>query len=142
MKLVSSLAGLLFVLSCSGTEKIQDEKQSLNETWEVVSIGEKELSVTGSGNSAGLPQLVIQVDEMKYQGSDGCNRLMGGLIEVDENSIRFGISAGTQMMCQDMEIPDLFNRTLGKVKTWEIKKNQLHLFDEHGTELMQLKKID
>jgi len=142
MKLLSFLAGLMFVLSCSGTEKIQDEKQSLNGTWEVVSIGKKELSVTSSGESAGLPQLEILMDEMKYNGSDGCNRLMGSLIKVDENTIHFGVSAGTQMMCPDMEIPDLFNRTLPEVRSWEIKNNQLHLFDEKGEELMQLKKID
>ena len=142
MKLLYYLAGLLFFLSCSGTEKIQDERLRLNNTWVVISIGEKKLSVTSGDEATGFPQLEIQVDEMRYSGSDGCNRLMGGLMEVDENSIRFGISAGTQMMCQEMETPELFKRTLPEVRSWEIKKNQLHLFDEQGTELMQLKKID
>ena len=142
MRKICSLIGLLFLLSCSGAEKIQDEKQMVNEHWVVIRIGEKELSVAGGEDPAGLPQLEIKVTEMRYNGSDGCNSLMGGLIELDERTIRFGVSAGTQMMCPDMEVPDLFNRTLGKVRSWEIKKKQLHLFDEQGAELMQLKKLD
>jgi heat shock protein HslJ len=142
MRMLSSLAALMILLSCSGVEKIQDRKDGLNDNWVVVSIGGKELSATGVSDPSGLPQLEIQLAEMRYMGSDGCNRLMGGLIEVDEKTIRFGVSAGTQMMCPEMEIPDLFNRTLGKVQSWEIKKEQLHLFDEQGSELMQLKKMD
>lgn len=142
MRTIFSLLGFLFFLSCTGTDKVQDEKQSINGSWVVVSIGEKELGAPGVGDLSGLPQLDIQVAERRYNGSDGCNRLMGGLIEVGERTIRFGVSAGTQMMCPEMEIPDLFNRTLGKVQTWKIKKNQLQLFDEHGKELMQLKKTD
>jgi len=134
--------GLIFLLSCSGANKIQDGKQRVNDTWAVVSIGEKKLTESSGDDSSGLPHLEIQVDEMRYNGSDGCNNLMGGLIELDEKTIRFGVSAGTQMMCPEMEIPDLFNRTLVRVKSWEIKKNQLHLFDEQGTELMQLKLMD
>jgi hypothetical protein len=94
MRVLFSLLGLMFLISCSGVEKIQDEKQRVNAHWVVVNMGENELS------------------------------------------------AGTQMMCPEMEIPDLFNRTLGSVRSWELKKNQLHLFDEQGEELMQLKKID
>ena len=137
-----ALAGLMFLLSCSGADKMQDVKQGLTDTWVVVSIGEKELSVTSSDDSDGLPHLAIQVAEMRYTGSDGCNKLIDGLITLDEKTIRFGIGAGTQMMCRDMEIPDLFNRTIPEVRSWEIKNNQLHLFDEKGEELMQLRKMD
>ncbi|TFH23938.1 MAG: META domain-containing protein [Bacteroidia bacterium] len=142
MRILSSLAALIFLLSCSGAGKIQDEKQRLNGSWAVVSLGDKELSVTIGDDATALPQLEIKVGEMSYKGSDGCNRLMGGLIELDEKNIRFGVAAGTQMMCPDMEIPDLFNRSLSEVRSWEIRKNQLHLFNEQGEELMQLKKID
>ena len=137
-----SLAGLLFLLSCSGTDTLQDPKHMMNDTWLVVTIGEKELPAGTEIDLAGLPQLNIEADEMRYNGSDGCNRLMGGLIELNDKDIRFGVSAGTQMMCPDMEIPDLFNRTLSEVRSWIIKKNQLQLFDEQGAELMQLKKSD
>lgn len=138
MKILNSLIGFLLLLSCSGAGKIQEQGQSISNSWVVVRIGEKELPLNNAKDYSGLPLLLIQGEEMKYTGGDGCNRIMGGLIELDSNTIRFGIYAGTQMMCPEMEIPDLFNRTLGKVRSWEIKKNQLHLFDEEGTELMQL----
>jgi heat shock protein HslJ len=75
-------------------------------------------------------------------GNDACNQYNGGIIELDDQTIRFGIAAGTRMMCMDMRIPDLFNASLPKVNTWEIKENKLKLFDANGKEVMVLKKID
>lgn len=135
------MAGILFLLGCSGVDKNQDVNQ-ISDIWVAVGMGEKDLSVGTDGDPTSLPQLEIMVSEMKYKGSDGCNQLMGGLIELNEHSIRFGLAAGTMMICPEMEITDLFNRTLPEVRSWEIKNNQLHLFDEKGAELMQLKKLD
>ena len=57
MRKICSLIGLLLLLSCSGADKIQEEKQMVNERWVVVKIGEKELSVADGEDLAGLPQL-------------------------------------------------------------------------------------
>ena len=139
-----SFAGIIFLLSCSGLRRSNPDQHiyRVNDNWVAVRIGEKDLSGGIEGDPASLPQLEIKVGEMKYNGSDGCNNYMGGLIELDEKIIRFGIAAGTRMMCHEMEIPDLFNRTLPEVWSWAIKKKQLHLFDKQGSELMQLKKVD
>ena len=111
----------LFFLSCSAGEKIQDQKLRINASWTAIEIN---------------------VGEMRYMGNDGCNNFNGGIIELDESIIRFGISAATRMMCMDMEIPDLFNTSLPEVLNWEIKENKLYLRDADGKEVMLLKKID
>ncbi len=121
-------------------EKRQDLKLRINEIWVPVEIQGKTLLTDTADLS--LPQLEINVAELRYLGSDGCNNYNGGIIELDDRIIRFGVAAGTRMMCEDMQIPDLFNQTIPEVMTWEIIENKLHLFDTDGSELMLLKIID
>lgn len=132
----------LFLLSCSGGDsgEQQDGKLNISDSWIAVVINNKVLEVYDNGVTS--PSLEISDEEMRYTGSDGCNNYNGGIMELDKKTIRFGLAAGTRMICLDMEIPDLFNRTLAEVTTWEIKKEKLHLFDVDGNELMQLKKSD
>ena len=121
-------------------EKKQDMKLGVNDIWIVDHINGEILMANATGIT--LPHLEINVGDMRYMGSDGCNNYNGGIIELDEHTVRFGVAAGTRMMCVDMTIPDLFNATLPEVKSWEIQKNKLHLYDADGKELMQLKKSD
>lgn len=143
MKHLFFVIGTILLLSCSAQDKKADQhkmKLRVNDIWAAIVINGETL--VADTVSLSLPQLEINVGEMRYKGSDGCNNFNGGIIELDKKTIRFGVAAGTRMMCMDMKIPDLFNRTLPEVMTWEIKKNRLHLFDTDGNELMQLKKID
>jgi heat shock protein HslJ len=121
-------------------EKRQDMKFRINDIWVAFEINGETPQTDADGIS--LPQLEIKVGEMQYMGSDGCNNYNGGIIELDDHTIRFGVSATTRMMCMDMKIPDLFNTSLPEVISWKIKENKLHLFNADGKELMQLKKID
>ena len=125
-------------LSCSAGNKQADIR--INDIWVADLIQGESLELGTDGIT--LPRLEINVGEMRYTGSDGCNNFNGGLIELDEHTIRFGLAAGTRMMCTNMKIPDLFNTTLPEVMNWKIKDNRLHLFDAEGKELMQLKKSD
>jgi len=121
-------------------EKRQDLKLRINDIWIAIEInGETLLS---EGDSLPLPQLEINVGEMRYMGSDACNNFNGGIIELDDSTIRFGIAAGTRMMCMDMETPDLFNATLPEVLSWKINENMLKFHDADGKEVMLLNKID
>ena len=121
-------------------EKRQDLKLRINDIWVAIEIKGEILPSEEDGFS--LPQLEINVGEMRYMGNDACNSYNGGIIELDDQTIRFGIAAGTRMMCMDMKIPDLFNASLPEVLTWEIQENKLQLFDADGKEVMLLKKID
>ncbi|MCK4879524.1 MAG: META domain-containing protein [Bacteroidales bacterium] len=143
MRQLFMVIGTIFLLSCSAQDRKadqQDMKQSVNDSWVAVVINGENL-VTDTIVQA-LPQMVIHVDDMRYMGNDGCNNFTGGLIELDKLTIRFGVAAGTRMMCMDMKIPDLFNSILQEVMTWKIIENRLHLYDADGNELMQLKKTD
>jgi len=121
-------------------EKRQDLKLRINDIWVAMEI--KGDTLVADTVDLALPQLEINVGEMRYMGSDACNNFNGGIIELDDTTIRFGIAAGTRMMCMDMTIPDLFNASLPEVMTWAIKENHLQLFDSDGKEVMLLKLID
>lgn len=121
-------------------EKRQDLRLRINDIWVAIEIKGEILPSEEDGFS--LPQLEINVGEMRYMGNDACNSYNGGIIELDDQTIRFGIAAGTRMMCMDMKIPDLFNTSLPEVLTWEIQENKLQLFDADCKEVMLLKKID
>ena len=121
-------------------EKRQDLKLRINDIWVAIEI--KKESLLTDDEELELPQLEINVGDMRYMGNDACNQYNGGIIELDDQNIRFGIAAGTRMMCMDMRIPDLFNTCLPEVNTWEIKENKLKLFDTDGKEVMVLRKID
>jgi len=121
-------------------EKRQDMKLRINDTWVAIEINGETLLAEADGIS--LPQLEINVGEMHYTGSDACNNFNGGIIELDDHNIRFGVAAGTRMMCMDMKIPDLFNAILPEIVSWKVKENKLHLSNADGKELMQLKRID
>jgi len=121
-------------------EKRQDLKLRINDIWVAIEIKGESL-VTDTVGIA-LPQLEINVGDMRYMGNDACNQYNGGIIELDDQRIRFGIAAGTRMMCMDMRIPDLFNASLPEINTWEIKENKLKLFDADGKKVMVLGHID
>jgi len=121
-------------------EKRQDLRLRINDIWVAIEIKGEILSSEEDAYSP--PQLEINVGEMRYMGNDACNQYNGGIIELDDQSIRFGIAAGTRMMCEDMRIPNLFNTSLPEVLAWEIQENKLLLFDAEGETVMLLKKID
>ena len=131
----------LILISCNTpAQKETDQRPLLNDSWLLVSINGTVISIDSEKDGVETPGLEISVSEMKYTGTDGCNRMMGSLTELDEEVLKFGIAAGTRRMCMEMAIPDEFNRCLPLVNTYKIKDQTLHLFNENGEEILLLKK--
>lgn len=123
-------------------EKRPDLRVRLHDIWIVSSLEGKEIKPGTDGLLPELPRLEIRVDEMKYYGNDGCNNLTGGIIELDDSTLKFGVAAGTRKMCRNMQIPDQFNPILQEVASYKINNRKLFLYDIKGEELMQLQKTD
>ena len=123
-------------------EKKKDKRLVLNDIWILENLNGNPLDPGSVSEESQPPQLEIHVGEMKYIGTDGCNNIFGGIVELNESNLRFGLSAGTRMMCQKMEIPDEFNRTLPEVDNYKVQDLKLYLFDKEGKERMQFQKID
>lgn len=123
-------------------QKERDKRLVLNDIWVLESLNGKTIKHGADSEYLERPRLEIRVGEMKYNGTDGCNNYFGGIIELNESTLRFGIGAGTRKMCPDMELADEFNRTLPEVISYKVENLKLQLFDEDGKELMQLRKTD
>ena len=123
-------------------EKNKDNRLVVNDIWVLEKLNGNPIKSGSISNPSRSPQLEIHVGEMKYNGTDGCNNIFGGIIELNESILRFDIGAGTRMMCEQMEVPDEYNQTLPEVHRYKVEDLKLHLFDKEGTELMQFKKID
>jgi len=123
-------------------KKVWDKKVILNDTWILKGMEGKPLDTYPGYESLETPQLDIKVIEMQYAGSDGCNRVIGGLIALDESEIKFGVGAGTRKACPNMEIPDRFNRLIQQVNNYRVERGHLFLFDADGKELLEFVKAE
>lgn len=141
LQLVLVSMGVL-LLSCNrDASKHQDPRMLLENKWQLVSINGTALDPDNPGETLERVTLEIKVAELEYLGSDGCNNYFGGIKEMDEKKLSFGIAAGTRKMCMDMEVADQFNRTLPLVNFYKIKSQTLLLFDENDKKVMELEQI-
>ena len=140
--MIAILAGFLLLSCNSGISGQTDQQQHLNHTWVLVSLSGELIQIDHEKLDNETPNMEINTLEMKYTGSDGCNHFTGGIMEVDDEHLKFGITAGTRKMCMEMEIPDQFNECLTQVSTYKIKKQALHLFNPEGELLMKLEKAN
>ena len=121
---------------------VEGEKSSANlrlhDIWALETIkGE-----TVDFDSIERPSLELNLTEMKVMGTDGCNNFFGGIERLDGKDISFGPIAGTRKYCTPMTVPDLFNKQINNVSTYEIEGLKLRFFDAAGDELLGLKKVD
>ena len=89
-----------------------------------------------------LPTLKIDVADMRVSGNDGCNNIMGSIETLTATEFKFGMLAGTKMMCQDMEVPRKLGQWLPEVHTYKLTALKLYFYDADGNELLTYKKVD
>jgi heat shock protein HslJ len=113
--------------------------QSLQNLWTLSSMADKDLDINGSNK---LPTLKIDVADMRVSGNDGCNNIMGSIEALTASEFKFGMLAGTKMMCQDMEVPRKLGQQLPEVRTYKLTALKLYFYDADGNELLTYKKVD
>lgn len=97
---------------------------NLNRTWILKKFGDKE--VVDTDYSKGLPDLMFNVEQKRFSGNGGCNRIMGSVF-IEGRTLRFGQVASTMMMCPDLELETQFVKALEKVTIYSLSGNQLIL---------------
>lgn len=120
-------------------EKTPDVKLRLNDIWALEKIQGELISI---GKRIERPRLEIHLQDMRIVGSDGCNNFSGAIRSLVADKITFGPVASTRMYCQEMAVPDQFNRHIGRIHSYRVNELNLYLFDEQGDELLSFKKID
>jgi len=150
---ITILAMLTIILfSCGGAKEIHegldkpiatevknpDMNTQINDIW----VAETFFGERFESNGNKIPQLEIYIKDMRFSGNDGCNNLLGLIKKLDNENVVFANVAATKMACQDMFVPEQFNKAIQETRFYKIQKLRLYLFDADGNELMVLKKVD
>ncbi|CAH8295670.1 heat shock protein HslJ [Mariniflexile fucanivorans] len=143
MKSLKTIAALsllvVLITSCASkkTGNTQNIKMELHDIWAVTHINEE--AIIPSEN---VPNLEINITEMKVFGSDGCNNYTGEIKNITSENITFGALASTRKMCFDMAIPDKYNNALNNTVTYKRDKLNLYFYDDNGNKILSFKKVD
>jgi len=73
-------------------------------------------------------ELTLSFQDKNYSSSDGCNG-QGGEFNVEDNKISFTKGMSTMRYCGEEMKHLIYSVPFGSVKSMEIKKDQLQLFD-------------
>ncbi|WP_370392394.1 META domain-containing protein [uncultured Winogradskyella sp.] len=119
--------------------KIDQTKNTirLNDIWTAVRINGNPIN-----RMVKVPQLEVNVSEMKIFGSDGCNNYFGTITELTEETIAIDGIGSTRKMCPDMEVPERYNRALSKVNSYSFDERLLVFTDKDGNEVLAFLKTD
>ena len=123
-------------------EQTPDPVFALHDIWALETIEEISLQTLGVNSGLITPSIEINLTEIKIMGTDGCNQFSGPIKNVEEGILVFGDMASTMKMCNNMEIPDKFNKAINQVRKYKVENLKLTFFDESGKELLRFRKVD
>ena len=132
---------LVFLSACQ-VKKEQTQNADitqLHQTWALQSINGEEYA---NDVLQKHPTLEIFVAEKRVAGNDGCNQIFGEIAILTDIDLKFGMLAGTKMICTDMKMPNAFGKALGTVEHYALNDLKLTLEDKDHNELMVLRKVD
>lgn len=111
------------------TEEDAVTDNRLNDIWVLESI--KDLQANEKNYMKGLPTIEINIKEMRFSGSGGCNSISGKLESKGDN-IKFGPVISTRMMCPG-NYESEFLTALNNAESFKIENNRLYLMQSGKT---------
>jgi len=138
--LSSLLAVSLGIVGCNTTPKNvlqqQNSTQLQDKEWTLTHIGATAIQQDATSK---MPKLSFDQTTQRINGTDGCNRLIGGY-HIEGAQLNLTEIASTKMMCmQNMQLADQFNQALAKVTAYQTYAHKLKLLDRHGNVVLTLK---
>ncbi len=92
-------------------------------------------------NGKDVPNMEININNNRFSGFSGCNRMTGGLF-FERDVLRFTQMAGTKMACPSMDKESEFLKNLQASTKYAITDNRLSLSNGSQENLLVFKKID
>ncbi|WP_421806039.1 META domain-containing protein [Flagellimonas sp.] len=88
-----------------------------------------------------LPNLEININNNRFSGYSGCNRITGGIF-YEEDVLRFTQVATTQMACPNMDKESAFLTALNSSTQYKVENNRLYLSNGSEENILIFKKWD
>ena len=120
------------------------EESEIGGEWELVDIQSRYMTDETLEELFPLkrPFLGINEKDMIIYGNNGCNVFRGPIKSLKNNTLILDKGlASTLKYCSGVK-STVFMQTLGEVKTYEIKKNELSLYSADKTVFLKFKKIN
>ena len=114
--------------------KKEVEKVNLNGVWLLSHIQDKAIDANGYRKT---PQLLIVTENMSISGNDSCNSLFSSIKTLTADKMVLGFVGTTKMLCSDMTVADLLYKNLENIIHYQVKNNQLILFDDQHNQLLR-----
>lgn len=96
----------------------------LNRNWILKKMGENDL--VDSNYKRGLPSITFDIEQNRFSGSGGCNRIMGS-VTAEGDRLRFGKVASTMMACDNLDLEKEFLNALENTVNYKVNGNELML---------------
>lgn len=121
---------LFLVLSNGFITQAQDKGNlPLTETnWSLTNLNEKVINK----NEEGLASFIVFSNDNTFKGFAGCNKFQG-VYKIENGKLNLEKIGATKMECEQMNNEEEFLKTLNKVISFKIVKNQLMLKDKSKT---------
>lgn len=126
---------ILIFFSCISVPSKKTYTNRINGTWNLYKM--KGFLIVGIENSKKRPFLTI--NENKVSGNNGCNNFFSAIDSITTNKIYFSPFGETRMMCNNMKIPDAFNKLISSVDAYFVRNNRL-VFLKNKEEVLIFKK--
>lgn len=135
----ATIALTLGMVGCASLPNTANTAENLaalqQKDWILTQIDQVEYKIDPAVKNA--PSL--RFDNLALSGADGCNRIMGGYA-VQGTKLTFSQLAKTQMMCMNAtDLEQKFSQSLERVAGYQVKKNELELFDSNNKVIMKFK---
>lgn len=108
---------------------------NVSDIWVLETLNGKNISIDSLRT---LPQIELNIAEMRISGSNGCNNITGSISKMDNEILEFGMLSQTQMACLNKK----FLKTLTETKSYKKVKTQLILLNKSTEETIIFKKVD
>lgn len=92
-------------------------------------------------NGKDVPNMEININNNRFSGFSGCNRMTGSLF-YEQDLLRFTQIASTRMACPNMDKETEFLTALQASTTYKVESNRLYLSNPSEENLLVFKKID
>ncbi len=113
-----------------------DTRAQLGQGYELEAVGDTVVEIPPDLER---PTLLIDVEQGRMSGTDGCNRLSGEANVALGGSLSFGQLVSTRKACRSSQLPRQYQAALSEVRSYVIRGGKLYLQNAGGEVVLRMR---
>ncbi|GIZ14733.1 hypothetical protein RCZ15_15540 [Capnocytophaga catalasegens] len=115
-------------------EKNKEKTKFLEGKWVLEKMANTSIIVTNR------PELEINLEEKRINGTGGCNLYFADIEQVNSKTLLFGVIGSTQKMCYEENIENEYFMLLEKTHYFQVDQENLILLNKENKPILTFKK--